>query len=84
MADSVTRIYRNDSDQSYVIPGLGELHAGQRLSVTSEFPPAVNLVNFPGVVDVLEEEAQGQGRDYDKNPEVVVNTLQPAEEPENG
>lgn len=67
-----TRVYRNDSDQTYTIPGLGDVLPGQRVTFQGEFPPAINLQNFPDLVDVLAEEAQGTKRDYDKDPEEVT------------
>jgi len=69
MADQITRIYRNDSENEYNIPGIGWLGPDQRISVSSEFPPAVNLTNYSGVVDVLAEEEAGKARDYEVNPE---------------
>ncbi len=69
MAEPITRQYRNDSEQTYIIPGIGEIGPDQRVSIHSEFPPAINLANYPGVVDVIEEEAAGNGRDYELNPE---------------
>lgn len=72
MADNITRVYRNDSDQVYDIPGLGEILPGQRVTFHGEFPPPINLINYPGLVDVLEEEANDNGRDYEANPEVVT------------
>lgn len=69
MANLQTRVYRNDSDKDYNIPGLGEVKVGQRVSFQGEFPPAINLQNYPGLVDVLDEEENGKSRDYDKHPE---------------
>ena len=69
MGELLTRVYRNDSNQDYTIPGLGEVKAGQRVTFHGEFPPAINLQNFPGLVDVLEEEANGTFKDYEKEPE---------------
>lgn len=67
-----TKIYRNDNDKAYDIPGLGEIGAGERVTFQGEFPPAINLVNFPGLVDVLAEEELGKNRDYEDEPEVVT------------
>jgi len=64
-----TRIYRNDSETTYDIPGLGEVPAGQRISFSGEFPPAINLENYPGLVDVQAEEDSGTQYDYEKSPE---------------
>lgn len=69
MPDILVRQYRNDSDNTYIIPGLGEVGPDQRISHVGAFPPGVNLDNYPGLVDVLDEEADSNGRDYEKNPE---------------
>lgn len=69
MPDITVRQYRNDSNDTYIIPGLGEIGPDQRVSHTGAFPPAINLANYPGLVDVIDEEAAGDGRDYEKNPE---------------
>lgn len=71
----ITKIYRNDNDKAYDIPGLGEIGAGERLSFQGEFPPAINLINFPGLVDVLAEEEAGKARDYEAEPENVTHRL---------
>lgn len=56
MANTITRIYRNTSKETYNIPGVGIIEAGGQLSITSEYPAPVNLQNYPGLVDVLAEE----------------------------
>jgi len=71
MGNMQTRVYSNDSDSDYNIPGLGVVLAGQRISLQGEFPPAVNLQNYPGLVDVIDEEENGKSRDYDKHPETT-------------
>lgn len=77
MAEMQIRMYRNDSDQMYDIPGLGEIYSDQRISIHTEFPPAINLQNYPGLVDVLEEEKAGNGRDYEQNPEAPIDPTAP-------
>lgn len=69
MANLQTRVYRNDSDKTYNVQGLGEVLSGQRMTFQGEFPPAINLQNYPGLIDVLEEEENGTVRDYEKDPE---------------
>lgn len=71
MGNMQTRVYRNDGTTDYNIPGLGIVLAGQRISFQGEFPPAINLQNYPDLVDVLDEEENGKGRNYDKEPEVT-------------
>lgn len=64
-----TKLYRNDSDQVYTIPGLGIVGPGQRISHTGDFPPAINLINYPGLIDVVAEEEAGTTKDYEAEPE---------------
>ena len=71
----ITRMYRNDNNRAYFIPGLGEIGAGERVSFSGEYPPAINFENYPGLVDVLAEEAAGNPRDYEATPEVVTHRL---------
>lgn len=52
---AVTKLYRNTSDVNMVVPGIGEVPAGGQVSITSEYPPAVVLQNFPGLVDITNE-----------------------------
>lgn len=51
-----TKIYRNDSKKAMNVLGVGEIPAGEQVSLTSEYPPAVVLANYPGLVDVVAEE----------------------------
>lgn len=70
-----TRQYRNDSETEYNIPGLGWVGPGQRVSFSGEFPPPINLDNYPGLVDVIAEETPADENtdsvthDYEANPE---------------
>ena len=65
----ISRVYRNDSETEYQIPGLGWVGPGQRVTFHGEFPPPINLENYPGLVDVEAEEASGIFHDYNENPE---------------
>ena len=51
-----TKIYRNDSTVDLNVVGIGEIPAGEQVSVSGEFLPAIILSNYPGLVDVLAEE----------------------------
>jgi hypothetical protein len=55
---TTTKIYRNDSKETLDVLGIGEIPAGEQVSVTGEYQPQVILVNYPGLVDVLAEEAE--------------------------
>jgi hypothetical protein len=79
-----TWVYRNDNKKAYFVDDIGEISAGQRVSVQGEYKPRVNLLNYPGLVDVLaEEEAAANpdlpdappARDYEKHPEVITHRL---------
>jgi hypothetical protein len=54
-----TKIYENTTDKPVNVIGVGVIEAHDRISVTTEYHAPVNLVNYPGVVDVLAEEAKG-------------------------
>lgn len=77
MANIQTRIYRNDSNNSVIVPGLGEILPGQRVTFQGEFPPAINLQNFPGLVDVLDEEENGIVHNYEKDGEPAYEPAKP-------
>lgn len=51
-----TKIYENTTKQPVTILGVGEISPGERVSVSGEYLPPVNLDNYPGVVDVVAEE----------------------------
>ena len=52
-----TKLYRNDSTETLNVLGVGEIPVGEQVSITAEFQPPVLLGNYPGLVDVLAEEA---------------------------
>jgi hypothetical protein len=49
-----TKIYKNTGDETIMVTGLGEILAGQQISVTSEYQPQVVLANYP-TLEVIEE-----------------------------
>lgn len=67
------KLLHNTSKEIYEIPGVGFLGPDQRVSVAGDAHP-INLANYPGVVDVEEEEAAGNKRDYHKKPEKFFDT----------
>ena len=54
-----TRVYENATDKPINVIGVGVIQPHDRISVTTEFHAPVNLANYPGVIDVLAEEAKG-------------------------
>lgn len=48
----ITKLYENVTGQDIDVLGVGVVPANDRLSVTSEYPTPVNLVNYPGVIEV--------------------------------
>jgi len=48
----ITKLYENTTDETIYVQGIGDIPAGDRLSVVSEYPTPVNLANFPGIVEV--------------------------------
>lgn len=51
-----TKIYQNNTNQAVNVIGLGEIPAGEHLSITSDYHQPVVLSNYPGVVELVEEE----------------------------
>lgn len=49
--------YRNDSDKVIDVIGIGEIPPGEHVSLTGDHLPPVIVENYPGLVDVLAEEA---------------------------
>lgn len=52
---TTTKIYRNDSDKTVNVIGVGEIEPGNQVSITSEYHQPVVLSNYPGVVEVSDE-----------------------------
>ena len=48
-----TKQYYNNSGADLAnVTGIGDIPAGETISITSQYPPAIVLENFPGLVDV--------------------------------
>jgi hypothetical protein len=54
-----TRMYENITDKPVNVVGIGVIPPHDRVSITAEFHTPINLVNYPGVIDVLAKEAEG-------------------------
>jgi len=52
-----TKIYENTTAQPINVLGVGVIPPYDRLSITTEYHAPVNLANYPGVIDVLADEA---------------------------
>jgi hypothetical protein len=50
--DTTTKAYYNNSSADLNVIGIGDIPAGETVSITSQYPPAVVLENYPGLVDV--------------------------------
>jgi hypothetical protein len=53
-----TKIYQNNGSETVNIIGVGEIPAGETLSVTSEYHQPVVMANYPDVVELVDEEAK--------------------------
>lgn len=51
-----TKIYRNTSKKTLNVLDLGELKAGEQVSVTTEYHQPIVLANYPGLVEVVDQE----------------------------
>lgn len=51
-----TKIYKNTTKKTVSVFGLGEIKAGEQISVVSEYHQPIVLSNYPGVVELVEEE----------------------------
>lgn len=64
-----TFLYRNDSKEVFDVPGWGYIGPGQRVSHGGDHATPIVIENYPGLVDVLAEEASGIKKDYETEPE---------------
>lgn len=55
-----TKVYRNTSNEDLNVIGIGVIPAGEQVSVTTEYQPHVVLVNYPGLVEVSDEQGPSQ------------------------
>lgn len=70
MADAVTKQYFNTTDKPLNVLGVGEIAPHDRISITTAYPPAIVMENYPGLVEmsalpseeqrVIEEEHLGK------------------------
>lgn len=49
-----TRILRNTSKDDYNVVGVGEIPAGEQVSISTVYQPAIVLENYPGLVDITD------------------------------
>lgn len=69
---ATTKIYQNNSDQAVNVVGVGEIPAGEHISVTSDYHQPVVLSNYPGVVELVEEEAKAEPAQQEQTHEETV------------
>lgn len=50
-----TKVYRNTTKETVNVLGIGEIPAGEQVSITTEYQPHVIPENYPGVIEVSEE-----------------------------
>ena len=62
-----TVIYKNTSKSDMIIPGVGELKAGEQVSLSGEHLPVVLLENHPGLIDLEKEEQKKKDKKNDKD-----------------
>jgi hypothetical protein len=75
-----TKIYQNNGKEAVNVIGLGEIPAGEHLSVTSEYHQPVVLANYPTVVELVDEEQKAEAEKL----EAPVETQTTREETTNG
>jgi hypothetical protein len=62
-----TKIYKNSGKQKVSVPVLGvELKPGEQVSVTSEYHQPLVLENFPGLVELVDEEQKAEAAKAEK------------------
>ena len=49
-----TKIYKNTGDETIIVTGLGEVLAGQQISITAEYQPQIVLANYP-TLEIIED-----------------------------
>ena len=80
MDNRTTKIYENTTDKDILIRELGEtIPAHDRLSVTTEYHTPINLINYPGIIDLLAHEAEnGPAQAPDASKAVAKPAVPPA------
>lgn len=64
---TTTKIYKNTSKKTVNILGVGEIEPGKQVSITSEYHQPVVLANFPGVVELVDEEQKAADAKAEKS-----------------
>lgn len=54
------KVYKNVSDEDLVVIGVGEIPAGEQVSLSGEHLPPVVLENYPGLVDLTDPEEKNK------------------------
>ena len=54
---AITKIYYNSTDTDMNVIGVDIIPAGQSVSITADNQPAVVFANYPGLVDLSEQDA---------------------------
>jgi hypothetical protein len=52
-----TKIYRNTGDKDLNVIGVGQIPAGEQVSIISEYHQPVVMANYEGLVELVAEEA---------------------------
>lgn len=50
------KVYKNTTKQKMNVVGVGEIPAGEQVSLSGNYLPPVILENYPGLVDLEAEE----------------------------
>lgn len=52
---TTTKIYRNTGTDDLSVIGIGDIPAGEQVSISSEYHQPVVLANYPGLVEITAE-----------------------------
>ena len=53
---NITRVFRNTTKDPINVVGVAEILGGEQVSISGENLPAVVLENYPGLIEVTDEE----------------------------
>lgn len=56
-----TKTFHNTTSKTINVIGIGEVLAGEQISVTGEYLPPVNLANYPGLTETTDDEVSVVG-----------------------
>lgn len=54
---TTTKTFKNTTKKTILVPTVGEIPAGESISLTGEFLPHVVVANYPGLVETTDDEA---------------------------